>query len=51
MNVKLLKGKMLLLVDRLVSTEAMNLMMKLLNCPAMIAYHKKGYLSATDLIQ
>jgi hypothetical protein len=44
MNVKLMKGKRL-------SAKAMNLMMKLLNCPALIAYHKKGYLSATDLIQ
>jgi hypothetical protein len=49
MNVKLLKGKMLL--PHLVFAEAMNLMMKRLHCPALIAYRKKGYLFATDLIQ
>jgi hypothetical protein len=45
------EGKMLLQVDHLMSAEAMNLMMKQLHCPALIAYHKKGYLFATDLIQ
>ena len=45
------EGKMLLQVDHLMSAEAMNLMMKQLHCPVLIAYHKNGYLFATDLIR